>query len=106
MLPAGHSFTGQGGTVGLRHLFTRHRTLQPAAPSPATIHPVPEVPLTAEQEADLEAAQAEFVQAVRRAGVSKLHACSRGGGHWQEDPQALRAISALLRDLHLDDRNT
>ena len=108
MLPAGHPFIGRGGTVGLRHLFTRHRTPQPvrSAPGPATVKPVEQVPLTAEQEADLETARTEFVQAVREAGVSQLHACGRGGSRWQNDPQALRAISALLRDLHLEDKNT
>ncbi|MFJ4286947.1 hypothetical protein ACIPY0_15010 [Paenarthrobacter nicotinovorans] len=96
--------------MGLRHLFTRHRTPPPAAPSPApapaTIHPVEQVPLTTEQEADLEAARTEFAQAIRDAGVNQFHACSRGGSRWQDDQQALRAISALLRDLHLDDKTT
>lgn len=108
MLPAGHPFIGRGGSVGLRHLFIRHRTPPPAGPSsaPATIHPVEPVPLTAEKEADIEAARTEFVQAVREAGVNQLHACGRGASRWLDDPQALRAISALLRDLHLEDKNT
>ncbi|MEC3853938.1 hypothetical protein [Paenarthrobacter ureafaciens] len=93
--------------MGLRNLFAKHRTPEPAAPSPAPprIESVERVPLTAEQQADLSAAPAEFLQAVGEAGVNQLHACGRGGSRWQDDPQALRAISSILRDLHLEEKN-
>ncbi|MBU8868593.1 hypothetical protein [Paenarthrobacter aromaticivorans] len=74
-------------------------------PDPPRIESVERVPLTAEQQADLEAAQAEFLQAVGEAGVNQLHACGRGGSRWQDDPLALRAISELIRDLHVEEKN-
>ncbi|UOD83369.1 hypothetical protein [Paenarthrobacter ureafaciens] len=94
--------------MGLRSLFTRHRTTPPAAPSPApaVIEPGQQLPLTAEQRTDLDVAQAEFLKTLREAGVKHLHACSRNGKPWQDDPQALRTISAILRDVHLEDKHT
>lgn len=80
MLPAGHP-SGSRKHLGLRSLFTRHPTTHPASPSPApaVIEPEQQLPLTAGQRTDIDAALAELQEGLEEAGVRHLHACSRNG---------------------------
>lgn len=55
-------------------------------------------PLTAEQLVELEAAWAELTAAAEASEVTNLHACTRNGRSWTEDPAAVRAAAATLRE--------
>jgi hypothetical protein len=55
-------------------------------------------PLTAEQLVELEAAWAELTAAAEASEVTNFHACSRNGRPWTEDPAAVRAAAATLRE--------
>lgn len=82
--------------MGLRSFFTRRQT-PTAAESPALVVATEREPLTPAQLADLEAAWAELQQATKEAGVTPLHACTRDGSRWQDDPQSVRAMAETIR---------
>ncbi|MFJ6272100.1 hypothetical protein ACIQG8_19160 [Pseudarthrobacter oxydans] len=66
--------------------------------------PVPEQPLTPAQLAELQEAWAEFNEAAKGSGANSVHACTRNGKPWQQDPAAVRSMAALLR--HVRDEDT
>ena len=84
--------------MGLRSLF--HRKAGTAVP----VSPVPvgtagkDEPVSAEL-VDLEAAWAELTEAARVSKVTNFHACTCSGLPWAEDPAAVRAVAATLREL-------
>lgn len=84
--------------MGLRSLFRRSRgnELQ-AAPRPE-----PE-PLSPEKIAELQEAWAELNQAKKDMGVLNLRACTRGGPSWEESPEAVRSMAALLRKISAEE---
>ncbi|BAS11771.1 hypothetical protein AHiyo8_00740 [Arthrobacter sp. Hiyo8] len=54
--------------------------------------------------AELERARSELAQAAEGAGVTAFHACTRKGtSSWEDDPAAVRALAAILRDYHADE---
>jgi hypothetical protein len=90
--------------MGLRSFFKRGRTaVGGAAVSTAVIEPQAEEPLTPEQLAELQEAWAEFAEAAKSSGVNSVHACTRNGKPWQEDPAAVRSMAALLRRVRDED---
>lgn len=80
----------------LKHLFHRR--------AKATGSPAPELagagaakaPLA--QTKDLLEAWAELTEAAENSKVMSLHACTRSGIPWAQDPASVRAVAAILRD--------
>jgi hypothetical protein len=82
--------------MGLWSLFRKRPAaagVTPAAGDPETLEP-----LTAEQLVELEAAWAELTAAAEASDVTNFHACGRNGRPWTEDPAAVRAAAATLRE--------
>lgn len=88
----------KGNPMGLRSLFKK-RTAATGYELPAPPRPEPERP-SPQQMAELQEAWAELTQVVEEAGVVKFRACTPNGTSWQEDPQAVRGITATLRRIH------
>jgi hypothetical protein len=61
--------------------------------------------LTPEQLAELQDAWAELAEAAKGTGATGLHACSRNGRRWEEDPTAVRGLAAILRNVRAEDAN-
>lgn len=81
--------------MGLRSFFGRR---QAAAGDTSTSTGIDKQELLApEQLAELQEAWEELAQAAKGSGVTSLHACSRNGRPWQEDPAAVRGMAAILR---------
>jgi len=55
-------------------------------------------PLSPEHPEDLQAAWAELSAAAKSSKVTNFHACTRSGRPWAEDPAAVRAVAATLRE--------
>lgn len=98
--------------MGLRRLFQR-KAATAAAPGPGPAQdlqarpPAPaKAPLSAEQEEDLRSAWAELTEAAERSKVISFRACTRAAGSWTENPAAVRAVAAILRDSPKDGRQT
>lgn len=85
----------------LRNLFGGRQTPTAIVPAPAA-PAAPHEPLTPEQQADLQAAWVELRQAMEESQVTSFRACSRGGNHWGEDPEAMRAMAATFRNIKKD----
>lgn len=60
-------------------------------------------PLSPEQLAELQEAWFELTEAARVSKVTSFHACTRAGGPWTEDPAAVRAVAATLREFPASD---
>ncbi|BCW86481.1 hypothetical protein NicSoilE8_41540 (plasmid) [Arthrobacter sp. NicSoilE8] len=91
--------------VGLRSFFTRHRTpttVPAPAQVPGAVKGQERTPLSPEELAELDAARKEFLHTAEQAGVKSVHGCSRDGRRWEDDPQTVRAMAAIIRNLHLD----
>lgn len=56
-------------------------------------------PVTPEDSPELVQAWAELDAASELAGVTEFRACTRDGTAWQQNPAAVRAIAATIRDL-------
>jgi hypothetical protein len=85
--------------MGLRSIFRkRPATAGTADATPAAGGPEPAEPLTAEQLRDLEEAWAELAAAQEASELTNVHACTRTGRPWTEDPAAVRAVAATLRE--------
>lgn len=82
--------------MGLRSLFRKRPAA--AGATPAEANPETLEPLTAEQLVELEAAWAELTAAAEASDVTNFHACTRNGRPWTENPAAVRAAAATLRD--------
>lgn len=86
--------------MGLRSFFIRRRTPFTDDPSPAAVAaPKEREPLTPAQLADLREAWAELNQAAADAGVNTFRACRRDGSSWEDGPEAVRGMAALIRGL-------
>lgn len=98
--------------MGLRRFFQRKAaTAAAAAPEPAYDHQsrtsLPaKAPLSAEQEEDLRSAWAELTEAAEQSKVISFRACTRAAGSWTENPAAVRAVAAILRDSPKDGPQT
>jgi hypothetical protein len=87
--------------VGLGSFFIRRRTpvTEDSSPAAAAAPKDEREPLTPAQLADLRKAWAELNQAAADAGVSTFRACTRDGSPWEDDPDAVRRMAALIRGL-------
>jgi hypothetical protein len=85
--------------MGLRSIFRKSaRAAGTGDSTPAAGAPEPREPLTAEQLMDLEEAWAELAAAQEASELTNFHACTRTGRPWTEDPAAVRAVAATLRE--------
>jgi hypothetical protein len=83
--------------MGLRSLFQRTAAKVPATQDPATAAGQNESP-SPELLEELQEAWADLAEAAEGSDVTNLHACTRTGRHWMEDPATVRAIAATLRE--------
>jgi hypothetical protein len=84
--------------MGLRNLFQRKASAV-AHSSPSHLAEAAQTRFSSADEAeDLRAAWADLTEAARQSQLVKLSACTRNGRSWTEDPAAVRAIAAILRD--------
>jgi hypothetical protein len=89
--------------MGLRSLFQRK------AVSTACVSPVlaadagQDGPLSPERQEELRAAWVELTKAALGSKVTSFHACTRTGRPWTEDPAAVRAVAATLREFPVSD---
>ncbi|MGK3957682.1 hypothetical protein ACLKOZ_16000 [Arthrobacter sp. R4] len=60
-------------------------------------------PFSPERQGDLQEAWAELTEAARNSKVTSFHACTRTGRPWTEDPAAVRAVAATLREFPASD---
>ncbi len=89
--------------MGLRNLFTRRQSAGSAASTVVIGSGQGQrEPLTPEQLAELQDAWAELAKAAEGSGVTNMHACSRNGRPWQEDPAAVRGLAATLRSFRAE----
>lgn len=85
--------------MGLRSIFRKRPTTAGAADAtPAAGGPETRELLTAEPLMELEAAWAELAAAQEASELTNFHACTRTGRSWTEDPAAVRAVAATLRE--------
>lgn len=54
--------------------------------------------MSPELQTELREAWAELTEAAKASKVTNFHACTRTARHWTEDPAAVRAIAATLRE--------
>lgn len=99
--------------MGLLNFLNRRSLPTEVAPPSAVVQdastgqePETAVEPTPEQLADLDAARAELLQLAAEVGVKSLNACPRDGSRWQDDPATIRAITAVLREAHLEERSS
>lgn len=55
-------------------------------------------PLSTERQEDQRAAWVELFEAAKGSKVASFHACTRTGWLWTEDPAAVRAAAATVRE--------
>lgn len=91
--------------MGLWSFFRPRPAAARTATEVAGSEPEAQEPLTAEQLAELQDAWAELANAVEGSGVKNLHACSRNGKPWQEDPAAVRGLATILRNYKAENTN-
>ena len=85
--------------MGLRSIFRkRPATAGTADATPAAGGPETREPPTAEQLMELEDAWADLAAAQEASELTNFRACTRSGGSWTEDPAAVRAVAATLRE--------
>jgi hypothetical protein len=84
--------------MGLRSLFQRKAaTAAPVIPVESAA-PVPAAPMSPDLLEDLRCAWDELAEAAKNSRVTKFQACTRTGRPWTEDPAAVRAVAATLRE--------
>lgn len=89
---------GRGKTeMGLRRLFQRKAATSAPLGTDAAA-PTPAAPMSPELQEELRVAWAELTEAANASKVTNFHACSRTGRPWTEDPVAVRAVAATLRE--------
>jgi len=99
--------------MGLRNFLNWRSLPTEGGTPPAAVQdaPVEQEPLTAghvspEQLAELDAARAELLQLAAEVGVKSLNACPRDGSRWQDDPETIRTITAVLREAHSEEQRS
>jgi hypothetical protein len=94
--------------MGLRSLFQRKAaTAAPVVPVVEAAPHVPDAPMSPELPEDLRCAWAELTEAAKHSKVTNFQACTRTGRPWTEDPAAVRAVAATLREFpDTDSRRT
>ncbi len=92
--------------MGLRNFLNRRGLSVEVDPpyAAAAVPPVVSEPLASEQLQDLDAARAELLQLAAQIGVKSLNACPRDGSRWQDNPETIRTITAVLREMELEEQ--
>ncbi|MEW1808442.1 hypothetical protein [Pseudarthrobacter sp. NPDC080039] len=85
--------------------FRRRRAAGTAAPAGRVSEPEAQELPTPEQLAQLQDAWAELAKAAEGSGLTGLHACSRNGRRWEEDPEAVRGLAAIIREVRAENAN-
>lgn len=90
--------------MGLQVLFRRHKsgTRDAVSTVVGAGDPEPQEPLTPQQMAELQDAWDELAEAAEGSEVTGVHACSRNGSRWEEDPAAVRRLAATLRAIQAE----
>jgi hypothetical protein len=88
--------------VGLRRLFQRKAALSAARVSTVSAAPLARDAPRARQE-ELQAAWVELTEAAKGSRVTSFHAYTRTGRPWTDDPEAVRAVAATLREFPAPD---
>lgn len=88
--------------MGLRGFFGRRPAAGNAAPVVAVSEPAAQEPLMPEQLAELQDAWAELAEAAEGSEVTGMHACSRTGRRWEEDPAAVHGLAATPREFRAE----
>ena len=89
--------------MGLRSLFHRKATTTAHASPVLAVTATTNEPLPPERQKDLLAAWVELTEAANSSRVISFHACTRAGRPWTEDPAAVRAVAATLREFPATD---
>ena len=90
--------------MGLRSLFRRRPAAAGAGDAvPMAGGPATREPLTAAQLLELEEAWAELAAAQEASELTNFHACTLNDRPWTEDPAAVRAVAATLREFPAPD---
>ena len=89
--------------MGLRNLFQRKATTTAHASPVLAVTEPPNEPLPPERQKDLLVAWVELTEAANGSRVTSFHACTRTGRPWTEDPAAVRAVAATLREFPASD---
>lgn len=85
--------------MSLRSLFQRKSaTAAPVVPVVESAARVPNAPMSPELQEELRVAWAELTDAAKASKVTNFQACTRTGRPWTEDPAAVRAVAATLRE--------
>ena len=84
--------------MGLRSFFQRKAATAARISPVVAAGRVPGAPRSPELQAELREAWAELTEAAKASKVTNFHACTRTARHWTEDPAAVRAIAATLRE--------
>jgi hypothetical protein len=84
--------------MGLRSIFRKRPAAGTGDSMPVAGGAETREPLMAEQLLDLEVAWAELAAAQEASELTNFHACTRTGRSWAEDPAAVRAVAATLRE--------
>ena len=89
--------------MGIRSLFQR-KVVTTTRVSPVPLGPAGhDEPLSPERQGELQEAWVELTEAARGSKVTSFHACTRTGRPWTEDPAAVRAVAATLREFPASD---
>jgi hypothetical protein len=89
--------------MGLRSLFQRKAVPTTRVSPVLAATAEQEEPLSTELREELQAAWVELTEAARGSKVTSFHACTRSGRAWTEDPAAVRAVAATLREFPVPD---
>jgi hypothetical protein len=85
--------------MSLRSLFQRKAaTTAPVVPVVEAAAPVPDALKSPELQEELRVAWAELTEAAKASKVTNFQAWTRTGLPWTEDPAAVRAVAATLRE--------
>jgi hypothetical protein len=89
--------------VGLRRLFKQKTAAVSARLGTASAAPLAWDAPQARQ-GELQAAWVELIEAAKGSRVTSFHAYTRTGQPWTDDPDAVRAVAAALREFPAPDR--
>lgn len=90
--------------MGLRSLFQRKAATTAPAVASREAAVAQDEPLSPELPEDLRCAWDELAEAAKNSRVTNFHGCTRILGRpWTEDPAAVRAIAATLREFQEGD---
>lgn len=84
--------------MGIKSLFQRKAATTASAVTAPEAAVGQAEPLSPELLEELRCAWAELAEVAKDSKVTSFHACTRTGQSWTEDPAAVRAVAATLRE--------